>query len=203
MKELEHLLNMRLMHMARLRNIVAAKGTIACKAGCAKCCRQKIIVDGIDGMIAYHFLNSKNLINEDFRNRLYAADYLLTSFTSNEYIKLNMPCVFLDENNKCSIYAARPIGCGSLFAFETMKKEETCGIEMLVIDYGEPSHAQAIRDVIECYKLKPCYYTLPGSVLVSEAIIKGFQLPNVASLEFDPQNPTPLSINKFDELGKK
>lgn len=85
---------------------------LACKKGCAYCCHIPVAVSVPEAMNALKFAEA-TFSPERFarlRQRLAAADELVAGLTAAERARRNIACPFL-EQDQCSIYEARPVGC--------------------------------------------------------------------------------------------
>jgi uncharacterized protein len=71
---------------------------------CANCCRTTVTVfNQEDVNKAAKFLG--------ISKKAFIGKYLIMDM--NEYTTMQTPCPFLQEDNKCSIYEARPLACSS------------------------------------------------------------------------------------------
>lgn len=102
----------------------------SCKAGCGHCCQllvltSKLEADAMKEYIASHFTA---LQIAEFKEKVGKHKEILSSITVNSdgsfskestqvYLSSRIPCAFLDENNCCSIYEARPFICRKYIVF--------------------------------------------------------------------------------------
>lgn len=85
---------------------------LACKKGCAYCCHIPVAVSVPEAVNALKFAEA-TFSPERFARllqRLAAADELVASLTPEQRAHRNLACPFL-EQDQCSIYEARPVGC--------------------------------------------------------------------------------------------
>ena len=74
---------------------------LSCSAGCSQCCRLDRTAWAVELDHIRHYLQSlPNNILAEIRSRLSDAD-----------VQAGQRCVFLDHEEQCSIYAARPLIC--------------------------------------------------------------------------------------------
>ncbi len=100
---------------------------VACHNKCSSCCKLMVYISPIEALNIRHYIQKKFSFSE-LRNsrkeatarhieqqrltKMYSGDI---ARKSREYLKLNMPCEFLDSENSCSIYDARPTICRNLY----------------------------------------------------------------------------------------
>jgi Fe-S-cluster containining protein len=183
---------------------------IACTSGCAWCCHVKLITDVLDGLVAYRYLVTQGRWNRGMRLALLKADAELNRFTHAECLRMLLPCVFLDHGvsqasvtGKCSIYPARPLSCSVTFAFTPGR--ELCGRVGGHASFqavpNTPDQYALTRRAIREYELKPDYYTLPGAVLVAEAIAENRSRPDLVHFDFSQRTERPQAVDElFDAV---
>ncbi|MGL5755663.1 MAG: YkgJ family cysteine cluster protein [Paraclostridium sp.] len=71
--------------------------------GCGKCCMESVGINLIEFINIYNYLENDKNLKDRCLNKL--MDYYFL-----EYIKKS-PCPFKDEDNRCLIYAVRPLNC--------------------------------------------------------------------------------------------
>ncbi|MGE3680271.1 MAG: YkgJ family cysteine cluster protein [Bdellovibrionales bacterium] len=85
----------------------------ACKAGCNFCCHMRVAATPLElFIIARHLVETRTV--EELRSLEALFSENIAKFkdrTSYEYSALKMPCAFLDNEGKCSIYEKRPLTC--------------------------------------------------------------------------------------------
>lgn len=85
-----------------------SRAEIKCAAGCSWCCRRPLVVSILDAFaVSYHLLREGDTL---------ALDSYLQSIAvyGNRRADLNRsyrPCPFLNEQDRCRVYPARPIVC--------------------------------------------------------------------------------------------
>lgn len=83
------------------------KPQISCRKGCAHCCHQFVATSEQEAKLIYRFCKEENIpIDVDKLTR--QKDY---GDGIDWVTKEDTACVFLDENNTCKIYEARPASC--------------------------------------------------------------------------------------------
>jgi hypothetical protein len=88
---------------AELRASVEQAGALACRAGCAACCHQRVAVLPAEAaLIARHLRAGDPAARATRRARLAAPR------------GARAPCPFLDDGGACAIYAVRPSRCRGL-----------------------------------------------------------------------------------------
>ena len=111
------------------------KTRIPCKPGCDYCCRQFTMVSVPEAMyiiLGFERLDHARAVkwakdnNEKLNQQLTCVkDYSpskVEEFRAKWFDK-QMPCIFLNEDKKCSVYQLRPIVCRSYYVLDT---NETC-----------------------------------------------------------------------------
>jgi hypothetical protein len=73
----------------------------ACRGGCSACCNQAVAVSE----------NEARVIAEQSGAVLHTPDHWPSNQRAAAEPYIGVPCTFLKEDGKCSIYAARPISC--------------------------------------------------------------------------------------------
>ncbi len=111
---------------------------IACGAGCAYCCRQLVCSTTLEAEVIIEYLGRlprttrreitrkarKEAMKFYERNRHSLSsrarwEEIAKALRASHY---NLPCLFLNSANRCSIYPARPIDC------RTAKTKKRCGM---------------------------------------------------------------------------
>lgn len=100
---------------------------VGCHNRCSSCCKLMVFISPIEALNIRHYIQKKFSFSELQRLRKETTvrhieqQRLTKQFSddipqkSREYFKLNMPCEFLDSENSCSIYDARPTICRNLY----------------------------------------------------------------------------------------
>lgn len=95
----------------------------SCREGCSHCCHLLVLTSKLEYEIIKNFievnfsnedkekLNTKINDIKDILKVLEHKDEKFTSDSYNIYNKEDIPCAFLDDNNRCTIYSVRPFIC--------------------------------------------------------------------------------------------
>jgi len=85
----------------------------ACRAGCAHCCHQPVGVTPPEALAIHAHLAATRAPDAlaAVARRVRDADDRTRGLTAAERISPEMPCPFLDDGGRCSIYEARPLAC--------------------------------------------------------------------------------------------
>jgi Fe-S-cluster containining protein len=170
-------------------------GKLTCKPGCAFCCYPKILTAAWDGLTIYLYLKATGRWTPEFRERLVAADIMMTKFTHDSWLGQKVPCVFLDQEvsgpmgeGMCSIYEVRPVGCLSTFSVTPDPRDCARVDGHNVICVMQPSRPEGVKanlayatlykEIMAEYIQYPKIATMPGAVLIGEAIAEKLPLPD-------------------------
>jgi len=94
---------------ARLENI-------DCKKGCGYCCILNIPVLPPESDNIFHFIKS-NFSSQELKNvkeKIDSYGFQIKNLDDEERIACRKPCVFLSDEESCSIYPVRPVLCRSV-----------------------------------------------------------------------------------------
>jgi Fe-S-cluster containining protein len=81
---------------------------LSCKAGCHHCCHQQVTISEAESWLV--FRRNYQLIVDHKSILLHQKKYKCSDYHySDEYSR----CIFLNEDNQCSIYSIRPLVCRS------------------------------------------------------------------------------------------
>lgn len=127
-----------------------------CEKGCSACCKQLIALSMSECLAIKPYIeNLSKDKREELKKKVLEQCSILEkhnitnnviNVTRNEkvlqdrYFKLGMPCVFLNEENSCSIYSVRPLLCWS---YRNYGDKEECEKDYDVpttIKYGDWEH---------------------------------------------------------------
>lgn len=99
-----------------LRQAAQARGRIACKAACAFCCYQTVVVTEPEVFLLVRHLET-SLAPEALtrtKERVAAAWERAKGLTPTQRLKARIPCPLLDlKQRTCTVYALRPLSCRS------------------------------------------------------------------------------------------
>lgn len=86
---------------------------VACGKGCYHCCLQVVMITEEEGFLIKQYCKENKIkINKKLLMRQRKAD----EKTWTDLPRPQQRCVFLSENNECSIYPVRPANCRKYFA---------------------------------------------------------------------------------------
>lgn len=101
----------------------------SCKVGCNHCCHLPVLTSKLEYEVIKDFINHKfsggekenlknkiNLNKQIFENMQHKEEKF-SKVSYDNYIKMTVPCAFLDETNRCSIYNVRPFVCRKYLVF--------------------------------------------------------------------------------------
>src|SRR5689334_20447923 len=74
------------------------------------CCHSVVVARLYEGMVVAAELKAQNRDTPELRDQLRAAAEAMEAASPYEW---RVPCVFLDANERCTVYAARPTPCGT------------------------------------------------------------------------------------------
>ena len=91
--------------------------------------------------------------------------------TAERYHELGIPCVFLDEHNRCGIYQDRPLACRTHFVLSPPEECDATGVNLrhATLDRGTRIEAQAmlIRAIVRTAVRRLVFGTLPQLLLAA------------------------------------
>lgn len=92
---------------------------IACRAGCAHCCRLEVSLSSSEALLALRAIQDLPEADQSrIRARIDALFPLLRGLDAAGRKRLNQPCPLLTDDEGCAIYAARPLSCRSHVSFD-------------------------------------------------------------------------------------
>lgn len=100
-------------HLGLLYSRTIPKADVACRRGCASCCTQLVSVTAPEALWVAATIRRRAKTVEKVR----AADGATHALSMDERLKSHIVCPLL-ENDACSIYAARPLGCRSFVSLD-------------------------------------------------------------------------------------
>jgi Fe-S-cluster containining protein len=105
---------------------------VPCKAGCAYCCHTLVLTSQLEIEMIKEYITSRYSDDklsefmakiEKHKNMLtniaFDKDGIFSEEATKAYLSSNIPCAFLDENNRCSIYESRPFICRKYLVFNS------------------------------------------------------------------------------------
>jgi len=124
----------------------------ACRAGCAHCCHQAVGVVAPEVLAIHAHLRATRTEAELelIERRIRATDDRTRGMTAAQRISPDLPCPFLDEQQRCSIYEVRPLACrgtNSLdaAACERNLRDPNARAELLAGKQSVPCYLEPIR----------------------------------------------------------
>lgn len=93
---------------------------LACKAGCGCCCMVNVAVLDPEVLNIAEYLRCGSTPEElaTLKRRMGDLVTAISDLDEEERIALRKSCVFLDEDNNCSIYPVRPLLCRSITSID-------------------------------------------------------------------------------------
>lgn len=85
----------------------------ACTAPKA-CCQSVVVARFYEGVVVAAKLRAEHRDTDALRARLAEAAAAMEAASPYEW---RVPCVFLDERERCTVYDARPTACGTLYVY--------------------------------------------------------------------------------------
>ncbi len=117
-----------------------------CKATKA-CCASYVIVRLYEGLIIADELKRSGRDTPELRSELAARAEAMESTTPMEWAT---PCLFLDESERCSVYAVRPTTCGQLYVYTP---PELCNARSSqIMSYTPRNEVMAANQVEEAFR---------------------------------------------------
>lgn len=165
-------------HFAKLYAQAVQERNAVCHPGCTDCCKhQRVLVDAIDGIVAFNYLRHYQRWNDDLKEQLIAEDKIISMLSSNGYAR---NCIFL-ENGLCSIYQARPSCCGYYFG----SCSDGISKDTFSLISDDELHSKTAKVLVDKLELPSLLYTLPGSILAADRLLEGMPPPKVWSAPLD------------------
>lgn len=93
-------------HLGALYSRTAPKADLACRRGCGFCCTQMVSVTAPEALWVAGTIRRRAKAVE----KVHAADAKTHGLSMDERVKSHIVCPLL-EDDACSIYASRPLGC--------------------------------------------------------------------------------------------
>ena len=106
-------------------------GVVSCKAGCSQCCHLLVLTSQLEAEMMKDYISAyySPMKLAEFKEKIREHKDLLSSLTvfsngrfseesTQAYLSSKLPCAFLNENDCCSIYEARPFICRKYLVFD-------------------------------------------------------------------------------------
>jgi Fe-S-cluster containining protein len=84
---------------------------VTCRAGCAHCCYHPISISILEAISIYRWLVAHQKWTLGLRKALNKASELQLGTSFETWLLSLIPCPLLDEDKRCTAYAARPFVC--------------------------------------------------------------------------------------------
>jgi Fe-S-cluster containining protein len=104
----------------------------SCKAGCGHCCRLLVLTSKLEAQILKDYISSHFSSEQvaEFESKINQYKSILSNISINNdgsfskessqvYLSAKIPCAFLDSNNCCMVYEARPYICRKYLVFNS------------------------------------------------------------------------------------
>lgn len=88
---------------------------VTCTVGCSSCCHHPIQVSIFEGILIYRWLTQNHKWTTRLKEKLKRVSDQQYGTSFEVWLLSNLPCPLL-EDNKCSVYKARPLVCRAYFA---------------------------------------------------------------------------------------
>jgi Fe-S-cluster containining protein len=89
---------------------------ITCSAGCASCCYHPITISILEGILIYRWLVKNGRWSLNLQKKLKETSDQQYGTSYEVWLFALIPCPLLDEEKRCSVYAARPLICRTYYA---------------------------------------------------------------------------------------
>jgi Fe-S-cluster containining protein len=115
----------------------------ACNAKKA-CCHSVVVVRLYEGIVLAAHLKATGRDTPALRDELRAKAEAMTAASPYDW---RVPCVFLDEHERCTVYPARPTPCGTLYVYTPPDHCNDAAAEIKAyVAHAEHAAAQQIED---------------------------------------------------------
>ncbi len=172
-------LELSLDHECKVREALGdTKAAITCTARCAHCCHHPVYLSILEGVLLYRWFAKQGLWTPSFRARIQSARDRTLGLAFDVWLLSNLPCPFLDDNNLCVAYDARPLNCRVTWA---MGDPHYChphrlGSQILLLprsDVVQRFHEQERNLLQRLGASPPPLMPLGEAVLLGEALANG------------------------------
>jgi Fe-S-cluster containining protein len=108
------------------------------------CCHSVVVVRLYEGIVLAAHLKETGRDTPGLRDELRAKADAMTATSPYDW---RVPCVFLDERERCTVYEARPTPCGTLYVYTPPAhcNDASAGVKAYVA-HAEHAVAQQIED---------------------------------------------------------
>lgn len=95
-----------------LRSLTSqAKQSIMCAAGCSHCCHYPATMSVLEGILLQRYLTHRGAWVPSLKQKLQAHADKTFGLAYEIWLLSDLPCPLLNEQQRCSVYSARPFTC--------------------------------------------------------------------------------------------
>lgn len=119
----------------------------ACRAGCSACCHQVVLCTAAEALLIGAHLRATRGAPElaATEARLAAQVAAAAGKSYLEYARARIPCAFLDEAGRCTIYEVRPLACRAVKSFDVRACEREIKSEADLASHHIPGIGPGLR----------------------------------------------------------
>lgn len=107
------------------------------------CCHSVVVARLYEGIVVAAALREADRDTPELREELRARAETMEAASPYEW---RVPCVFLDDSERCTVYAARPTPCGTLYVYSPPSHCNTGRDVQAYVAHAEHAVAQQIED---------------------------------------------------------
>lgn len=96
--------------------MIVDSSTFSCRKGCSNCCYHPVTITIAEGLLLYRWLTSHGKWSPSFRKKAQEASDSLLGLSFAVWLLSAQPCVFLAEDQSCTVHPARPMQCRTTYA---------------------------------------------------------------------------------------
>lgn len=124
----------------------APVGAVDCGPGCAHCCRLRVEVHAYEALAIAAFLRQQRTPEQlaSLTDALRDRARQVRKYTPDEHVKAGLKCLFLDEQDRCTIHQRRPVLCVGL----TSRSRADCKAAFL--DHSDTTRVAVHLPVMAC-----------------------------------------------------
>jgi Fe-S-cluster containining protein len=177
-------------------------GDITCRAGCAHCCKSKIIIDAGQGAVIYLALKAHKRWTPALEAQLLAEDRLMAPVSHSDWHHRRRPCVFLGTDNRCTVHDHRPLGCMATFSVTPDPLACTIGDgkSSFQIMPDDSRQLVAVSEALMSAAGESMVWlmTIPAAVVYGAAMIEQRPRPAVARIPWRRGEEAQELVDRFD-----
>lgn len=186
----------RLLEACQFEAKVLSTGQVSCHPGCANCCHYPLTVSILEGISIYQWLADHHLWTPKLKEKLQTHKGITWNLAPEVWLLSVIPCPFLNEVNRCSIYDSRPFLCQTLFSKGDPYycHPHRLGVNQAgIINRSDAAEAlwKAEKTTLKRHALRAISIPLSTALLLGERIIKGeieIEETNTTLMEEHTQN---------------